>query len=92
MIESLRVDRRLTSLVGEIAGGHHEGEEERLVVGVGGVVAGRDHRLQVGADAQVVREVSGWNNRSAMGWRALVLGCVKPEITQPLVQPCTNRV
>ena len=57
---------RLASLVRQIAGGHHEGEEERLVAGVGGVVAGRDHRLQVGADAQVVREVGGWNNPSPM--------------------------
>ena len=59
---------RSAPLVREVACRHHEGEEERLVVGVGGVVAGRDHRLEVGADAQVVREVGGWNNRIAMGW------------------------
>ena len=76
---------RLASLVRKIAGGHHEGEEERLVAGVGGVVAGRDHRLQVCADAQVVREVGGWNNPSANGLlERLARGCVKPEaeITQ----------
>ena len=39
------------------------------MVGVGGVVAGRDHRLEVGADAQVVREVGGWNNHITMGRR-----------------------
>ena len=44
-------------LVREVAGGHHEGEEEALVVGVGGVVAGGDHPLEVGADAQVVGQV-----------------------------------
>ena len=44
-------------LVREVAGGHHEGEEERLVVGVGGIVPGGDHPLEVGADAQVVSQV-----------------------------------
>ena len=38
-------------LVREVAGGHHEGEEEGFVVGVGGVVPGGDHPFEVGADA-----------------------------------------
>ena len=49
------------SLIGEVAGGHHEGEEEDAVVAVGGVVAAGDHRREVAADAQVVRQVGRCN-------------------------------
>ena len=52
-----RIDFSALFLVREVAGGHHEGEEERLVVGVGGIVPGGDHPLEVGTDAQVVRQV-----------------------------------
>ena len=77
-------------LVGEVARCHHEREKERLVAGVGGVVAGRDHRLQVGADAQVVREIGGWNNHITMVPR--LRETRRRDHATSLAQRCTNRV